>query len=412
MKRILFIAPHSYPIKSSESICNSKVAYMLAESGYKVDVYTCSDSSTYPADIVLDSKLRDSENLSIYTVTPDYIILRKEPLARIVRAVAYNTKILLQTGYFYNGISTTYLILQAIKKRIKEEGGLHYDAVITRGYNTDIAGIYLSKKYGLKWIANWNDPFPMKRFPAPYGEGFDAKLPYFENKIYLDIQKYASIHTFPNPRLRDYMLKCFTNVGKDQTVVIPHMALSTLSCQTTKDNSVLKLVHCGNAKKPRNPELFIKALAKVDYTKTHVYFVGGVDDAIKNLVNELGLTNNVTFINGMNYKDSTDFVSTCHISLIIEAQCDEGIYLPTKVVDSFQCGNPIFAISPECGVLKDMTSKYKVGYFANNESEDAIKNQLQQAISDFENNQLIEINKSIVPEVFEDEIINTYKQIL
>ena len=39
MKRILFIAPESFPVMSSESICNSKVAYVLASAGYKVDVY-------------------------------------------------------------------------------------------------------------------------------------------------------------------------------------------------------------------------------------------------------------------------------------------------------------------------------------------------------------------------------------
>lgn len=38
MKRILYIAPHSFPIKSSESICNSKVAYVLASMGYQIDV--------------------------------------------------------------------------------------------------------------------------------------------------------------------------------------------------------------------------------------------------------------------------------------------------------------------------------------------------------------------------------------
>ena len=54
MKRILFIAPHAFPIKSSESICNSKVAQSLAEAGYKVDVFTCKDNSAYPSDQKID----------------------------------------------------------------------------------------------------------------------------------------------------------------------------------------------------------------------------------------------------------------------------------------------------------------------------------------------------------------------
>ena len=55
MKRILFIAPESFPVMSSESICNSKVAYVLASAGYKVDVYTCDDRDTYPEDNLIDA---------------------------------------------------------------------------------------------------------------------------------------------------------------------------------------------------------------------------------------------------------------------------------------------------------------------------------------------------------------------
>lgn len=263
MKHILFIAPHSYPIKSSESICNSKVAYTLANAGYKVDVYTCDDASTYPADSVLDKQLRESENLRITTINPDYAILRRDPLDKILKAIAYNAKILLRTGYFYNGIATSYLILQQIKKDIKKGLLLDCDTVITRGYNTDLVGIYLSKNLGYKWIANWNDPFPMAKFPKPYGTGPNTKLPYFEQKIYDDIQRYVTVHTFPSNRLRNYMLKCFKKVNREQTEVIPHMALSLLTPPKKGEHNILKMVHCGNAKHPRSPELFLRALSVV-----------------------------------------------------------------------------------------------------------------------------------------------------
>lgn len=420
MKHILFIAPHSYPIKSSESICNSKVAYMLAMAGYKVDVYTCDDQSTYPADTVLDKKLRDSDNLKITTIKPDYAILRRDPIKKIIKAVLYNAKILLKTGYFYNGIATSYLILEQIKKDIKAGLLSDCDTVVTRGYNTDLVGIYLAKEMGYKWIANWNDPFPMSKFPAPYGTGYDTKLPYFENKVYNDIQKYAALHTFPNDRLRDYMLKCFKIVKRDCTVVIPHMALSSLNQERLASHKfkTIKFVHCGNAKKPRSPELFLRALSSAVKesqnlnVKVECYFIGGVDTYVPNLINELKLSDIVKILPGMNYKDATDFLATCQISLIIEAQCEEGIYLPTKVVDSFQSNVPIFAISPSVGVLRDYTSQYNVGYYAENTSFESIKNQILKILLDFDANRLPVVDKNTCPIVFEKHILNTYKQIL
>lgn len=420
MKHILFIAPHSYPIKSSESICNSKVAYTLAQAGFKVDVYTCDDTSTYPADVVLDKQLRDSKNLRITTVRPDYAILRRDPFWKILRSVLYNAKILLKTGYFYNGIATSYLILKQIRKDFKKGLLCDCDTVITRGYNTDLVGIYLSKKMGFKWIANWNDPFPMSKFPAPYGTGPDTRLPYFEQKVYNDIQKYATLHTFPNDRLRNYMLKCFKMVQHDKTDVIPHMALSLLTPSVRKDSSgnALRMVHCGNAKHPRSPELFLRALASVRKEKRYsqipleCYFIGGVDTYVDRLIADLGLSDTVKLIPGMNYKDAISFIASCHVSLIIEAQCDEGIYLPTKVVDSFQVGVPILAISPTMGVLKDYTSSYNVGYCADNRSEESIKAQLCRIVDDFIKNSLPVVNKDACPVVFEDAILNIYKRII
>ena len=418
MKRILFVAPHSFPIKSSESICNSKVAYILAEAGYIVDVFSCSDKSTYPADVEYNERLSNSKNLNIYTIRPKYIISRKDKLYKIIINILYNFWIFLTTGYFYNGISIPYMLLKTILKHI-DKHSVKYDVILTRGFNTDLVGITLVKKYGIKWIANWNDPFPNKRFPAPYGDGYNARLPYFEYKVIRDIQKYASLHTFPNNRLRDYMLKCFPNISVENTLVIPHMALSTLSMSNYKgtDNR-LKIVHCGYLKSPRNPELFIRALAQVkSYPKYKdlnftFYIVGSYDNNVKQLIHSLKLESNIEIINNLSYKDSMDFISKCNVSLIIEAQCEEGIYLPTKVVDAIQCKLPILCISPNVGVLNDMINKYSIGYFADNTSIEQITKVIDTVFSDFLSDKLPKINVSSIPEIFEMNIAEQYRSIL
>ena len=123
-----------------------------------------------------------------------------------------------------------FAVLQAIEDLIKSEGGFHYDVMITRGFLTDVVGITLKKKYGVTWIANWNDPFPLKRFPAPYGQGYDAKLPFFENRVYEAIQKNMRIYT--RFQVLDSEIICssvFTHVKKENTRVIHHMAHSELT---------------------------------------------------------------------------------------------------------------------------------------------------------------------------------------
>ena len=144
MKRILYIAPHCYPIKSSESICNSKVAYTLAKGGYCVDVYTCIESSTYPEDKVLDGVLRESDNLNISYVR-GRIITRTLTLLDFIRCIIHYAILYMKTGYYYNGLDYSYQIMRKVKDRMDREG-IRYDIMITRGFNTDYAGLYLHEK--------------------------------------------------------------------------------------------------------------------------------------------------------------------------------------------------------------------------------------------------------------------------
>lgn len=416
MKRILFIAPHCYPIKSSESICNSKVAYSLAESGYKVDVFTCEDMSTYPADEEINQKFTSSDNLTIYTISKTNLVSRKSSFREILKSLFNYFYILLRTGYYCYGIDVQYKIIKEVEAQIKKQG-ISYDTMITRGFFTDFVGVYFSKKFGIKWIANWNDPFPANRFPYPYGEGYDAKLQYFQEKLLRKVQELAVLHTFPSERLRNYMLKCFPLISEEQTVVIPHMAHSLLKMSDAYNykEKTLRIVHSGSVNSPRCPRLFLEALSTVN-SSTNIdiecVFVGGYDDNINQMVKEYELEDVVKFIPPLPYAESLRYLSSANVSLIIEAICEEGIYLPTKMVDAIQTNLPVFCVSPSEGTLKDLVDNYNIGYAADNTDCNSIIDALHHLINDFIDDKLPIINKNSIPYFFEDSIVRQYANIL
>ena len=415
MKRILYIAPHCYPMKSSESIYNCKVAYTLAKAGFQVDVYTCAKQSTYPSDVKIDTILRDSDNLTITTVVGK-VMSRRMNLFKLLKLMAHYLVIFLRTGYYYNGIDYPYQIVKAIKAKIKKEGRMPYDVMITRGFNTDYAGIYMARKYGLKWIANWNDPFPNEKFPAPYGKGYDAKLPALRQRVYDDIQKYADLHTFPCERLRNYMLKCFTSVSMDKTMVIHHMAHSEIRVdKPVMDNQKLVLLHSGSVNKPRDPSNFLKALANMvsdSSRKIKCVFVGGYDSSIKHLVDEYQLNDYIQFKPSVSYSESLDYLAAAQLSLIIEAECEEGIYLPTKFVDALQSHTPVLCVSPASGTLCDIVRRYNVGYVCDNTSVEDIERVLKQVVRDFENGAIPCVDLERTKCFFNDYILEQYRRIL
>ena len=422
MKRILFIAPESFPVMSSESICNSKVAYVLASAGYKVDVYTCDDRDTYPEDNLIDAYLRNHKNLRIFPVRNSKVLIsRSNGFKSNFKNLIFNLGILLKTGFWYNGISIPYSIYKSIEDNIRKEGDFDYDFMITRATYCDLAAILLKRKYNIIWNANWNDPFPDKKFPEPYGRGYNTKLPFFENRIFKAIQKMVDIHTFPSERLRKYQLKCFPLVKTDKTMVIPHMAHSELLPIIQKpklDSSVLQLVHCGSVGKPRDPGLFLEALSRVlikrtfDRGQIHCSFVGRYDENLDQIINHFGLEDVVSLIPPMSYSDSLSYISQCDVSLIIEAQCEEGIYLPTKFVDAMQTHKPVFCVSPSNGTLRYMVSLYNVGYYSDNTSVISIEKVIEQMLLDFKNNNLPTVDNNVASDFFEDSIIDKFRSII
>lgn len=423
MKRILFIAAHAYPIRSSESICNSKVAYSLAKAGYKVDVFTYLASSTYQSDNEIDFKLRNSENLKIYEIENKngfHFFSRSKSIFENLKEILPYLKMALKTGYLYNGISGAYDILEAVKKHEKTfNGKFPYDVVITRAYQAELAAIYLKEKYNIKWIANWNDPYPLCRFPEPYGKGIDAKINFGYRKIYDKVKKLVDLHTFPSDRLKNYMINSFKTVNPTNTATIPHMAHSELFPNIRKgNNKPLKLVSCGDVSHPRNPFLFISAFREVidemnlSYDDVKCYFVGKYDSNLAKMVKESNLDTFVELTGPMQYTDCLNFIASCDLSVIIEAQCEEGIYLPTKFADAVQCQIPVFCVSPKIGTLHDLVDKYHNGYFSDNTSVESIKQELKKAINDYRNNDLPIISKSNMQYFFEENIINKFESLL
>ena len=122
--------------------------------------------------------------------------------------------------------------------------------------------VYLAKKYNIKWIATWNDPYMWIKYPAPYGKGYKAPINALRKKMIADIGKYTYKNVFPSERLKNYMLKYMTNMKDIGCVISPHIILDEL---ITTDNHIekkdtLKILHAGALGKERNPKLFFEGL--------------------------------------------------------------------------------------------------------------------------------------------------------
>lgn len=387
MSRILFVAPSSYPINGPEAMVNAKHIKLLCDAGYDVDL-VCrgirKQTNYYP----------DKENSCFfYRVCSINIVATKTKwdIATLLR----HFLVWVKTGYVYKAADWAYDAIQVCEKLIKQN---HYDYILTKDYPSEIVGVFLSKKRNIKWIPTWNDPYMWKKYPFPYGKGVNYHENIIRSKLIRDIGKYATINIFPSDRLRDYMLTYMRGMSIDKCVIMPHIVVDKDIVErenvfNSQDN-VLRIIHAGSIGKERNPAKCLYALKRFvnenPTKKIELTFLGVVehlqDFMLKQIDESWNIKEYVKYIPPVSYKESLNIVSTYDVCLVLEAPCEVGIFLPSKIADYLQNNKPIFAISPKVGVMADLHKKGVVDFIADVNDENSIYESLCQIFQAYEEN--------------------------
>lgn len=405
--RILFIAPSSYPVNGAEAIVNIKLLKALSDDGgFEIDLISRKNRyAPYPSDSI------ESYNINLKNL---YVIENQGGFSMKVLVESLCAFAVFKS--IFAGCHWAFRALPIVKKLAKEN---NYDFVLTKNYPSFLLGAYLKGKYGLRWVASWNDPYPRNFYPMPYGKGKDHKQSLIE-ALQLKQMRKADFHVFPTNALKNHM-KSYLNVEENVCFVAPHIVIET-KCNTENNeaeqnkNVPLKIIHSGSLVSPRNPRPVINALSRIvknnPSINIHFTFLGKMEQGdsvyIKSMEHLQGL---ISIIPAVEYKKSLDILASQDVACVIEADCGVGggVFLPTKVTDFMQIHKPIFAISPRKGVLEDLYEESSIGYFADIHDETSIYEGLLMIYRDFERGKL---KKSSVPQSYRpDSVVDIYKKI-
>lgn len=381
--KILFVAPSSYPIFGAEANVNAKMLKLLSEAGCVIDLVARTPRMVYELYPLSENDFFFSKLNSINMVQVNTDM--------DVKTVIRHLRTYLKTGYVYKGADWSVAAIKVCEKLINET---KYDFIYTYDYPSELVGLYLAKKYGIKWVSVFNDPYIWERYPAPYGRGPKTKMSANREKLIADIGNHLFRAVFPSDRLRDYMLGYMTNLRKEISVVSPHLRNDELFVINDKKlNETLSIIHSGILSPVRNPETFLRGLRlflnKCPDARIKFDFLGRVEwDNFDNTMKELNLFNYIELIPPVVYDKSLEIVQGYDICMLLEASCEEGIFLPSKVIDYMQNGKPIFAISPAVGVINDMYKNREVDYFADVTSSEQIATVIENFYSDFEKGEI------------------------
>lgn len=378
MKRILMIAPQSFPVTGAEAIVNIKLLKALSNSNkFAIDLVSKKDKwSNYESDTL--------ESLGVNL--------------RSINVIEVDNKVTLTTIWLhflsifffavaFKGSHWAVKAIPCVRKLIKYN---NYDYVLTKNAPSLLLGDYVKCKFGIKWVATWNDPYPTNFYPHPYGKGVSFRGTIIDKLLVKKMQKSVDLHIFPNARIENYM-RNYLQIDESKCSIIPHVVLnmkdSEVINKSVVNNETLKIIHSGNLLAPRNPISFLNAFSRFvkqyPNAKIELSILGVFENQIKEYIENSGIKSYINTLKSVTYSQSLEELKNHHIALIIEADCEEGIFLPTKVSDFMQCGKPIFSVSPRKGVLNDLFRNHNINYFASINDEDEIYNEISRMYADF-----------------------------
>jgi len=405
--KALLITTGYLPYTFSECLCNAKLVYALQKNGWEVDVISRSDDGLSYSREWNEPWLCLRQNT--YEIT--------YPLGNSFSRFCDLIRSTIVMGSPLEGIRWAR---RAYKKAVKLYEEKHYDVIFTRS-PSDVphsVGYKLKKRFGIRWIANWNDPSETI-WPEPYTHYFPAWKLNMLNRYTVRCLKAADINTFPSQSLLDHFMAYFPFLRNQHTAVIPHITLwdSLYTPAKHVKKGKLYLCHSGNLSLERNPELLFRAMREmIDEGCTHIRLdiMGHINDYTQELIDKYGLSNYVGCAGSFPYMEAMQRMQDYDVLVLLEARMKNGVFFASKVTDYAQNARPIFAISPVQGFARDMITKYGGGVVVNNDDYKDIKRGLNSLYKTWESDKLLSLydTKKLVEQFSAEKVLSIYNNLL
>ena len=405
--KALLITIGYVPYTFSEALCNAKLVYALQQSGWEIDVI---------------SRVDDGHNYSTEWQEP-WMCLKPNtyemayPLGnKVTRTLDLLWSTVKMGGYPLAGIRWARRAYQQAVALHKEK---HYDLILTRSPNDvpHIVGYKLKQRFGVRWIANWNDP-SSTIWPEPYTHHFSPSKEKMLNKYTIQCLKAADVNTFPSQSLLDHFTEHFPFLRSQETKVIPHIALwESLYTPTKREKKdKLYLCHSGNLSAERNPELLFRAMREMvdeGYTRMQLDIMGHINDYTRDLIDKYSLSEYVGCAGSYPYMEAVTRLLDYDVLVLLEACLQRGIFFASKFTDYAQSTRPILAVSPKEGFAHDMLTQYGGGVFVDNEDYKDIKRGLLELYKAWDSDKLSEVydTEALYNEFSAQKVVDIYNSL-
>lgn len=364
MKRILIITFHFPPSSGAAVQRVLKLCEDLHELGWEASVLT--------------AKEKAYDGLEFSQRIPERI------RHNVVRAVAFDVlRHLSIKGKHISALAAldrwTSWVIDAIHKGRKLVEQQRPDIIMstTPIPSANIIAYYLSRKYNIPWVADYQDPFSYH-----YRE-----LGFFELKVqkYVDelTMKHCTAATFATENAKNRYIQIFGRRRGRGVHVVENgyveenweRVKAYTSCDDVVDPEKITLFYSGvlypDGRDPSNLFKAIRALKIkkiINGTFFELVFQGVQKEKYTSTVKAMEIDDIVKFTPSVPYLYSLACMSNAQILLVIQGELFN-LQVPGKIYEYIRARKPIIALTPACSATAKVAEKYPGGHVVENEKE-------------------------------------------
>lgn len=254
------------------------------------------------------------------------------------------------------------------------------DAIITTGppHSTHLIGLQLKKKYGIKWVADFRDPWTGIFYNNILPRTDTTKLK--DKALETQVLQTADMVTVISPGMK----KEFESRANAIEVVMNGYDEQDFEKPTdTAGSSVFTIRYVGNLMASQNASGFWNALnrLKQEGYKFKLEFTGRVDEPIKESIALNGLTNNSIYIDFVKHQQAIQLMQQADMLLFaIPDVKDNALILTGKLFEYLASKSNIISYGPVNGnaadILKSTGRNSMIDFADTTESYNQLKNAL------------------------------------
>lgn len=444
MKNILIIA-YYYPPKGGIGVQRTvKHAKYLYRLGYNVHILTVLEDNTGTPDHSLDTDICDGIKVYRSRIHEGHMVERvmsivgrnriteSEKEIKDVQTAAgkkLKSKIMdIGKRMFLTFCSLIYIpdaqrgwIKYAVREAARIIRGNNIEVIYTTSspYTSHLIGFRLSKRFNIKWIADFRDPWVSNSF-AEYNTITKRMNSSLEKKV---INFADTVVSVSKPIVEDFRMR-YPEQRKDKFVMITNgydeEDFEHLDLNISDGNSKFTILYNGTLYGKESPEIFFTAVerliadGRIDRDNIRIKFIGDMGSRQKSVFSGYKNSFPEVFERSEYMSHGESLMELCKANALLLIIGDfpgsERIYTG-KLFEYIRCGKPILSMVPD-GAARDLIVETNTGFVSYPSNQDEIEDMIYKSYTDFFNNNKINPNWDKISEYSRDNLVKKLDRII